>query len=189
VPGIEEIVDEYWKKFSSKTQIENENTEKAFKELFLQAFHETQRQQKICFKDEVRMISLQMAKGGILRLVKEIKKDPAKRSAFCEILNYVGGKPNDTVIVTKKVLKEMGWSGFTYGDFLLRCLELFVCMGMLQKKRFVKGKPGHKYVKRTHECEFADIHQDFYGIPENYKCNFNWKECAIISGRFPPEED
>jgi len=188
MPDAEDLVNEYWEKFSKRTRIRSENAEKAFKDLFLKAFHEKMKQQKICFADEVRMISLQMGKGGIPRLVREVSRDKAKRSAFCEILNYVGSKPNDTVIVTKKVLKEMGWSGFTYGDFVLRCLELFVCMGMLQKKRFVKGKPGHRYVKKPHECEFADIRQDFYGVPEYFKCNFKWEEGAIIHGRYPEED-
>jgi len=177
-------MEEIWKRFAKKAGLRtnNEDLKIAFEEAVKESstFRKIQR---ICHADRRRMISWHMANSGIPSLVKDIAKDKGKRATFLEILNWVSTHRDR--ISSKRILKEFGWSGHTYGDFVLRCLELLVCLGTLTKLRFATGRPGHLYIRGGSECEFALVKRDAWLIPNRFTCLFDWNKAVSIKRKFP----
>lgn len=180
-----ENFEEWWKQFAEKTGAKKESTKQALKEVFDNAFNDSEGQLKICHADCIRMVSFQNAHRGIPSLVKEIAKSQQKKDSFLMISNYANNLSVDEKIISQKLLRDLGWEGFTYGDFLLKCLDCLVCMGKISKVRFCRGRPGHVYQKQEHICPFSDMIIDRFGTPQSYTCRLDWNNGVIIRGRFP----
>ena len=172
----------YWKEFKEKANLGDEQ-KSLFEETIEKIFEDVYKKIRICPK----LVAFMEAHKNIPKLVRQIQRDKGKKESFLTVLSYITSLPEGAVVVTRKVLKDLNWN-MTYGDFLLRCLEFLTCKGLLRKVRFAKGKPGHKYVKSIgHECPFASITKDAFGLPISFQCLFNWDEARIIQGRHEVE--
>lgn len=183
MPFDEDLAEKYWEEFSSRTGISDQISKNIFIEIISKVVHGSEFV-KICHA-EIRMVSRQMGTRAIPKLInKELVKDIGKKKAFIKIFEYLGSCEDSELIYSKKVLKQLEW-GMTYGDFLLKVLDFFVCKGVLSKSRFRIGRPGHRFRKNEHEipCPYGHIIYDEYGMPKHFECLFNWTDGVLIKGR------
>jgi len=173
------MFEEEWEKFKKVSKVDD-SLKPLFENAIKSVVESMYKQIRVC----PRLVAWREANIHIPKLIRQINRDSGKRDAYVAVINYLSSLREGETVVSKKVIKELKWH-MTYGDFLLRCLELSNCQGIIKKIRFAKGKPGHKYIKvRETSCPFASIKYNNLGLPESFECLFNWNEAMIISGKY-----
>lgn len=104
-------------------------------------------------------VSKCQAHDKIKKIQKHWKKGLYQKEGFLEVVEFVRKLKIGEKINQPKVTSLFGWNKHSDGDFVRSCLDNLICMGFLSKIKYLKGRGGHKWIRRNIKpCKYFRFH-------------------------------